>query len=154
VSSQLQALPFFPQGKDPLYTQWMDTGWNTQPAWTLRVPVPPGSWITFLDYSAYSYSLSWGQGEAAGSYQGHHVTKRWHWWPEEGSSYSPGVVDANYSLSAPRTVCAWWRATSYERWPCCAEHSRSKGVNLEKQSSFLWCECHAYGMNDSGWVCH
>jgi len=46
-----------------------------------------------------------------------------------GSSYSPGVIDAEYSLSSPKTVCAWWSAISYERWPCfCAEHSGSKGV--------------------------
>jgi len=51
-----------------------------------------------------------------------------------GSSHSPGAVDADYSLSPPETVCAWWRATSYEWWPCCAEHSGSKGVYLEKQS--------------------
>jgi len=25
-----------------------------------------------------------------------------------------GVVDADYSLSPPKTVCEWWRATSYE----------------------------------------
>jgi len=24
-----------------------------------------------------------------------------------GSSYSPGAVDADYSLSAPKTVCDW-----------------------------------------------
>jgi hypothetical protein len=27
--------------------------------------------------------------------------------PLEGSSYSPGVTDAEYSLSSPKTVCAW-----------------------------------------------
>ena len=37
--------------------------------------------------------------------------------------------------------------------PVCTEHSGSKGVNLEKQSSILWCECHTYGMNGSGCVC-
>jgi len=36
----------------------------------------------------------------------------------------------DHSLSSPKTVCAWWRATSYERWPCYAEHSGYKGVNL------------------------
>jgi len=45
-----------------------------------------------------------------------------------GFSYSPGVIDAVYSLSTPKTVCAWWTAISYKRWPCYAEHSRSKGV--------------------------
>jgi len=70
-----------------------------------------------------------------------------------GSSYSPGAVDADYSLSPLKTVCAWWRATSYKWWPCCAEHSGSKAVNLEKQFPILWCECRAYGMNGSGWVC-
>ena len=77
------------------------------------------------------------------SHRGHRVTGRGHRWPEKGSSYSPGAVDADYSLSPPKTICAWWRATSYEWWPCCAEHIRSKGVNLEKQSPILWCECHA-----------
>jgi len=47
-----------------------------------------------------------------------------------GSSYSPGVVDADYSLSLSKTIRAWWKATSYEWWPCCAEDSGSKGVNL------------------------
>jgi len=94
-----------------------------------------------------------GQGESDGPQRGHCVTKRWHWWPEKGSSYSPGVTDAEYSLSPPKTVCARWRAISYERWPCHTEHSRSKGVNLEKQSPILQCECRAYGMNGSGWVC-
>ena len=47
-----------------------------------------------------------------------------------GSCYSPRAVDENYSLSLPKTVCAWWRAISYEWWPCCAEHSRSKAVKL------------------------
>jgi hypothetical protein len=32
-----------------------------------------------------------------------------------GSSYSPGVTDAECSLSSPKTVCAWRRAISYER---------------------------------------
>jgi hypothetical protein len=84
---------------------------------------------------------------------GHHVTERWHWCSEACSSYSPGVVDADYSLSPPKTVCAWWKATSYERWACCAEHSGSKGVNLEKQSPILRCECRSYGMNGCRWVC-
>jgi len=85
----------------------------------------------------------WGHGELARLYQGYCVTKRGHWWPEYGSSYSPGAVDMDYSLSPPKTICAWWRAPTYEWWPCCAEHNRSKGVNLEKQSPILWCECHA-----------
>ena len=34
-----------------------------------------------------------------------------------------------------------------------AEHSGSKGVNLEKQSPILQCECSAHGMNGSGLVC-
>jgi len=72
--------------------------------------------------------IDWGQGESVGPYRGHRVTKRGHLWPEEGSNYSPGAVDADYSLSPPKTICAWWRATSYEWWPCCAEHSRSEGV--------------------------
>ena len=48
-----------------------------------------------------------GQGESAGPYRGHLVTERGHWWPEESSSYSAGAVDADYSLSPPKTVCAW-----------------------------------------------
>jgi hypothetical protein len=70
-----------------------------------------------------------------------------------GSSYSPGAVDADYSLSPPKTVCAWWTPTSYKWWACSAEHSGSKEVDLEKQSPILRCECRAYGMNGSGWVC-
>jgi hypothetical protein len=34
--------------------------------------------------------------------------------------------------------------------PVYVEHSGSKGVNLEKQSPILWCECRAYGSNGSG----
>jgi hypothetical protein len=37
--------------------------------------------------------------------------------------------------------------------PVGAEHSGSKGVNLEKQSPILRCECRAHGMNGSGLVC-
>jgi hypothetical protein len=37
--------------------------------------------------------------------------------------------------------------------PVYAEHSGSKGVNLEKQSPILQCGCRAYGMNGSGLVC-
>ena len=70
-----------------------------------------------------------------------------------GSSHSPGVVDAKCNFLSPKTVCAWWRAISYARWPCHAEHSGYKGVNLEKQSPILRCVCRAYGMNGSGLVC-
>jgi hypothetical protein len=56
-------------------------------------------------------------------------------------------------LTSPKTVCAWWRTISYMRWPCYAEHSRSIGVNLEKQSPILRCERRAQGMNGSGLVC-
>jgi len=85
----------------------------------------------------------WGQEESAGPYRGHFVTERQHWFSKEGSSYSLGAADADYSLSLPKTICAWWRATSYKMWLCCAEHSGSKGVNLEKQSPILRCECCA-----------
>jgi hypothetical protein len=73
--------------------------------------------------------------------------------PQGGSSHPPRVTDAKCNSLSPKTVCAWWRAISYARWPCYAEHSGSKGVNLEKQSPVLWCECCAYGMNGNGWVC-
>jgi hypothetical protein len=89
---------------------------------------------TFESISMFSQRSDWGQGESARPHRGHHVTERRHWWPEEGCSYSQGVVDADYSLSTPKNFCAWWRATSYERWPCQVEHSGSKGVDLEKQS--------------------
>jgi len=39
-------------------------------------------------------------------------------WPEEGPSSSPGALDAEYSLSPPKNVCACWRATPYEWCPC------------------------------------
>jgi len=35
----------------------------------------------------------------------------------------------------------------------CAEHSESKGVNLEKSSPIQQCESYAYGMNGSVVVC-
>jgi len=54
-----------------------------------------------------SKATVWGQGESAGQYRGHRVTERGHWFPEVGSSYSPGAVDADYSLSPPKTVRAW-----------------------------------------------
>ena len=31
--------------------------------------------------------------------------------------------------------------------PVCAEHNGSKGVNLEKNSPILRCECHVYGIS-------
>ena len=42
------------------------------------------------EISIYIIALSGGQGESAGPSRGSHVTERWHWWPEEGSSFSPG----------------------------------------------------------------
>jgi len=70
-----------------------------------------------------------GQGLSAGPLRGHRVAERWHWRPGWGGcSYPPSVIDVDHSLSSPKTVCAWWRATSYERWPCYTEHSGSKGV--------------------------
>jgi hypothetical protein len=96
---------------------------------------------------------TWGQGESAGLYRGQHVTEGRHGWPEVSPwLFFRGGRYEYISLSAPKTVCAWCTATSYKRWPCCAEHSGSKGVNLEKQSPILRCECRAYGMNGSGWV--
>lgn len=106
------------------------------------------------NFWSWDYFPQQGQGESAGPYWGHHVNERRHWWPKEGSSYSPWVVEADYSLSPTKTACMWLRATSYERWPCCAEHSAPKGLNHEKQSPIPQCECRAYGMKGSGWVCH
>jgi len=94
------------------------------------------------------------KGSWPGHFRGHSVSPGQHRWPSgEGFSYSPGVIDATYSLSTLKTVCAWRRAISYKRWPCCAEHSGSRGVNHEKKSPILQCECRAYGMNGSRWVC-
>ena len=50
-----------------------------------------------------SMHLISGQGEADGPYWGHRVTERGHCRPEKGSSYSPGAVDTDYSLSVPMT---------------------------------------------------
>jgi hypothetical protein len=41
-------------------------------------------------------------------------------------------VRCEMQFSSPTNICAWWKAISYERWSCYAEHSGSKGVNLEK----------------------
>jgi hypothetical protein len=62
------------------------------------------------------------------------------------------IVEKCNSVS-PKTICAWWRAISYVSWPCYREHSRSRCVNLEKQSPIIRCECRVYGMNGSGLVC-
>ena len=60
-----------------------------------NVPLlPPGMRLRF--------SSAKGQRESAGPYRGHWVTEGWHWWPEGGASYSPGAIDACYSLSPPR----------------------------------------------------
>jgi len=74
-----------------------------------------------LEYIFYHH-LS-GQGDVPGSSCYWEVTL-----VVPGGLYSPGVVDTDYSLFPPKTICAWWTATSYGRWPCCAEHSGSKGV--------------------------
>jgi hypothetical protein len=37
--------------------------------------------------------------------------------------------------------------------PVGAEHGRSRGVNLDKQSPILRCECRDHRMNGSGLVC-
>ena len=63
------------------------------------------NWIPASDKLLTLRMSKWGQGESAGQYRGHRVTERGHWWPEVGSSYSLGAVDADYSLSPPKTVC-------------------------------------------------
>jgi hypothetical protein len=114
-----------------------------------------------------SWCSEWGQGELAGNIEasmlprgdmdglkwalGHSVTKGRHRWPE----MSPWLF-----LRGGR--CILWSPCTQDRGvepyptkgdPVCAEHSGSKGVDLEKQSPILWCECRAYGMNGSGLVC-
>jgi hypothetical protein len=46
-------------------------------------------------------------------------------------------------FTSHKTVCAWWRANSYAMWPCYAELSGSKGVNLEKivPNPTVWVPC-------------
>jgi hypothetical protein len=61
----------------------------------------------------------------------------------EGSSYSPGVIDARMSVHGEEPY-----PTRGD--PVYTKHGESKGVNLEKQSPILRCECHACGMNGSG----
>ena len=68
----------------------------------------------YKDFFQYSVT-PWGQGESAVLFRDHHVVEMRHWWPQRGSSYSSGVVDADYSLSSPKTICAWLTVTSYER---------------------------------------
>ena len=52
-------------------------------------------------------------------------------------------------LSPPKNFSALCRATSNERWSSCAEHSKSKGVNLENNlQSYVWVPC----LRD-GWPC-
>jgi hypothetical protein len=68
--------------------------------------------------------------------------------------FSPGVMNASYIASSHRrpSVRGEEREPTVGE-PVCAEHSRSKGVNLEKQAQTLRCECRAYGRNGSGRVC-
>jgi len=47
-------------------------------------------------------TLLWGQGESAGPHRGRRAAGGWHWWPKEGSSYSPGEVDAFTASLLPR----------------------------------------------------
>ena len=55
-----------------------------------------------------------------------------------------------YSLSVLKTVHAWWRITSYKRWPCwLTEHGRSKGVNLKKKSPSPRCTLPCWGTTDA-----
>ena len=56
-----------------------------------------------------------GQRELAGSYQGHWVTQGVTLVAKGGSSYSPGAVDADCSLSPPKTICAWLRVVTLLR---------------------------------------
>ena len=60
-----------------------------------------------------------------------------------GSSHSPGVIDVKCNFLSPKPVCTWWRTISYARWPCYAEHSGSKEVNLEKTipNPTVWVPC-------------
>jgi hypothetical protein len=58
----------------------------------------------------------------------------WWFWSNKSAAIFPRDDKCIiHSLFTPKTVCAWWRAITYGRW-LCAEHSRSKGVNLQKQS--------------------
>ena len=84
---------------------------------------------------------------------GHWVTKVWHWWPKGGSSYFSGAVDADYSPSLRQSRSVRGEEPHPTSGDPVAQNSGSKGVNLEKQSPFLRCECRAWGMNGSGWVC-
>ena len=65
-----------------------------------------------------------------------------------------GVVDAQRKASLhPRpSVRGYWPYPTRGD-PVNAEHSGSKGANLEKQPPILGCGCRAYGMNGSGLVC-
>jgi len=50
---------------------------------------------------------AWGRSRGVGRpYRGHRVIERRHWWPEEGSSYSPGTVMWIIASLRPRpSVC-------------------------------------------------
>ena len=66
----------------------------------------------FLIFYGHKTSVR-GQGESAGPFLGLPCCDMGG--PPERVSYSPGVIDAFYSLSTLKTICAWRRAISYER---------------------------------------
>ena len=95
------------------YSVCVNIFWNWRVSYYLHDPfdhIFDHQILNSIETYCYIYR---GQGELARPYCGHRVTETGHWWPEEVSSYSPGVVDVSYRLSPPKTVCAWWRATSY-----------------------------------------
>jgi hypothetical protein len=63
-----------------------------------------------------------------------------------------GHVMRIYNLPMLKTVHAWWRITSYKRWPCwLTEHGRSRGVN-QKRSSSPKCKLLCWGTTHSSVV--
>jgi hypothetical protein len=57
---------------------------------------------------------------------------------EEGICLHPlqGHGMGIYNLSMLKTVCVWWRITSYTRWPCwLTQHGGSRGGNLKKKKN-------------------
>jgi hypothetical protein len=73
----------------------------------------------------YTDIMGWGQGELVGPHLGQGIARGWECWPWQAEGYSSGVEMRIYSISPPKTVCAWWRAESFGRWLCLSEQRKN-----------------------------
>jgi hypothetical protein len=96
--------------------------------------------------------LSKGDADGPNFALGHSVADGGQGWPIMSPDLSSGAADVRTSLhSRPSVRGEEPHPTRGD--PVGAEHGGSKGVNLDKQSPILRCECRAHRMNGSGLVC-